>query len=47
MKIDYKEVVKLSEELLDCAECNYGTDEEAPKCDNCLEIDLILRNWGY
>jgi hypothetical protein len=46
-KVDYKKVLELSEELLECAECNYGLDEESPKCENCHEIDLILRSWGY
>jgi len=46
-KVDYKKVLELSDMILECTACNYGIDEEAPKCDNCLDIDLVLRSWGY
>jgi len=46
-KVDYKKVLELSDMILECTACAYGVDENAPKCDNCLDIDLVLRSWGY
>ena len=46
-KIDYKKVQELSDLILDCTECTYGVDEEAPMCEECAINDMVLRSWGY